>query len=169
MPSPPIRAEARKIRTEDPIMRVTSFVALLACLPVAAQAQTAADSTAIRDAALDYVDGWYQGDAARMERAVHPELAKRIVQTNERGRSQVMQMSALTLIESTRAGGGRDTPTDQQTRDVRILDISGNSASVRAEMSGWIDYMHMARWNGQWKIVNVLWELKPRLAGENRR
>jgi hypothetical protein len=29
-------------------------------------------------------------------------------------------------------------------------------------MSGWIDYMHMAKWNGQWKIVNVLWELKKR-------
>jgi hypothetical protein len=28
-------------------------------------------------------------------------------------------------------------------------------------MSGWIDYMHMARWNGRWVIVNVLWELKP--------
>jgi hypothetical protein len=28
--------------------------------------------------------------------------------------------------------------------------------------SGWIDYVHLARWNGQWKIVNVLWELKPK-------
>jgi hypothetical protein len=29
-------------------------------------------------------------------------------------------------------------------------------------MSGWVDYMHMAKWNGRWVIVNVLWELKPR-------
>jgi hypothetical protein len=28
-------------------------------------------------------------------------------------------------------------------------------------MSGWIDYMHLAKWNGEWKIANVLWELKP--------
>ncbi len=28
-------------------------------------------------------------------------------------------------------------------------------------MNGWIDYLHVARINGQWKIVNVLWELKP--------
>jgi hypothetical protein len=28
-------------------------------------------------------------------------------------------------------------------------------------MSDWIDYMHMARWNNRWVIVNVLWELKP--------
>ena len=28
-------------------------------------------------AALDYVGGWYQGDAARMDRALHARLAKR--------------------------------------------------------------------------------------------
>jgi len=28
--------------------------------------------------ALDYTEGWYAGDAARMERALHPELAKRM-------------------------------------------------------------------------------------------
>jgi hypothetical protein len=45
---------------------------------------------------------------------------------------------------------------------VVILDIFGNVASVRATMSGWIDYMHLARVDGRWQIVNVLWELKPR-------
>ena len=38
---------------------------------------TAADSAAIRAAALDYIDGWYAADGPRMTRALHPELAKR--------------------------------------------------------------------------------------------
>jgi hypothetical protein len=97
-----------------------------------------------------------------MERSLHPELAKRIVQNDERGRSRLGQQSAMTLVTGTRTGGGKDTPPAQQIKDVKILDIFGNSASVRADMSGWIDYMHMAKWNGQWRIVNVLWELKPR-------
>lgn len=42
----------------------------------------AIDSAAIRATALDYIDGWYTGDAARMERALHPELVKRIVMTD---------------------------------------------------------------------------------------
>jgi len=25
---------------------------------------------------MDYIEGWYAGDAARMEKALHPELAK---------------------------------------------------------------------------------------------
>lgn len=138
------------------------LLALLLFSASRAAAQTAADSAAIRATALDYVEGWYTGDAARMERALHAELAKRIVQTDERGRSRIGQQSALTLINNTRTAEGRETPPEQQIKDVRILDIFGNSASVRAEMSGWIDYMHIAKWNGQWKIVNVLWELKPR-------
>jgi hypothetical protein len=32
---------------------------------------------------------------------------------------------------------------------------------VKAEMADWIDYMHMAKVDGRWVIVNVLWETKP--------
>ena len=45
-------------------------------------AQSSADSAAIRTTALDYIEGWYEGSSERMERALHPELAKRIVNTN---------------------------------------------------------------------------------------
>jgi hypothetical protein len=142
--------------------KLLGFLVLLFANAGLLTAQTAADSAAIRTAALDYIEGWYTADAARMERSLHPELAKRIVQNDERGRSRLGQQSAMTLVTGTRSGGGKDTPPAQQIKDVKILDIFGNSASVRADMSGWIDYMHMAKWNGQWRIVNVLWELKPR-------
>ena len=143
------------------IRSVLFLAAGLAAVPAVARAQTAADSAAIRATALDYVEGWYTGDAARMERALHPELAKRIVNTNpQNGRNALGQQSAMTLVLGTRNGGGKDTPPDQMQKDVVILDIFRNAASVRATMSGWIDYMHMARWNGRWVIVNVLWELK---------
>jgi hypothetical protein len=141
-------------------MKTTFFItALLVCAP-GLSAQTAADSAALRATALDYVEGWYTRDAARMERAVHPELAKRIVQSDQNGRSRLGQQSAMTLVAGTR--NADPTPPDQQIKTIKILDIFGNSASVRADMSGWIDYMHLAKWNGQWRIVNVLWELKPR-------
>ncbi len=124
-------------------------------------AQTAADSAAIKKAALDYVEGWYEGNPERMERALHPELAKRIVRTDQNGRSRLEQMSAMSLVQGVQRGGGKDTPIAQQQKDVFILDIFQNTASAKAIMSGWIDYMHLAKWNGEWKIVNVLWELKP--------
>jgi len=126
-------------------------------------AQTAADSAAIRETAFNYVEGWYEASAERMERALHPELAKRIMQTDEAsGKNWLSGMGATQLINGARRGGGKNTPTEQQQKDVFILDIYQNTASVKAVMSGWIDYMHMAKWNGEWKIVNVLWEYKPK-------
>jgi hypothetical protein len=139
-----------------------ALLALASPAAAAAQAPTpASDSAAIRQAALDYIEGYYQGDGPRMERALHPELAKRIVRTGPNGRSQLGQMSAMTLVQGTRAGGGRDIPAAEQRADVRILDIYRNAASARIDAAGWVDYLHLARWNGRWVIVNVLWELHP--------
>jgi hypothetical protein len=133
-------------------------------LETRAQAITAsaADQAAIKQAALDYVEGWYEGSAERMERALHPDLAKRIVRTNDKGQSRLEQMSAMTLVQYTRGGGGKSTPKEQQQKDVTILDVFESTASVKAVMSGWIDYMHVAKYNGRWVIVNVLWEMKPK-------
>lgn len=122
---------------------------------------SAADSAAIRAAALDYIDGWYAADGERMARALHPELAKRNVTTDARGKSRLLQMSAMTLVNNTRAGGGSEIPEAQRAREVRILDAYAGAASVRVTAATWVDYMHLARFNGRWVIVNVLWENEP--------
>ena len=125
------------------------------------EAQSPSDASAIKQTALDYIAGWYEGNAERMERALHPELAKRIVRTSPEGYSRLDQMSAMSLVQGTRRGGGKNTPVEKQQKDVTILDVYENAASVKVVASDWIDYLHMAKFNGRWVIVNVLWELKP--------
>jgi hypothetical protein len=135
-------------------------VSLLLASPL--RAQTAADSAAIKATALDYIDGWWTGDADRMERALHPDLAKRIINVNpQNGRNSLGHQSAMTLVQGVRRGGGKETPAAERKSDVRILDVFGNTASVRIDAGQWIDYLHVAKWNGRWVIVNVLWELRP--------
>ena len=50
--------------------------------------------------------------------------------------------------------------------NVTVMDaepvVTRNAASARIDASGWVDYLHLAKWNGRWVIVNVLWELHPR-------
>jgi hypothetical protein len=122
--------------------------------------QTSADDLAIVQTALDYIEGYYTGDGERMERSLHPALAKRIVQRDAGdGRERLDEMSALDLVQRTR----RHTPTlpDNERRDVTVLDRFEHSASVRIDATSWVDYLHLARWQGRWVIVNVLWELRP--------
>lgn len=146
-------------------MKLLVYVVLM--LPALAvggvMAQSPADSSAIRATAMDYVEGWYQGNAERMARALHPELVKRIVvRDRATGRTMVQGMGASVLVNSTRLGYGKETPKERQQKEVTVLDIFGNAASVKAVMADWIDYMQVAKVDGRWVIVNVLWERKPK-------
>ena len=121
------------------------------------------EEDAIKKTDLDYGQGWYEGSAERMERSVHPDLGKRILVPDPRsGKGKIEHMSALTLVQMTRKGGGTKTPTDKRRTDVTILDVDGNAASVKLVMHDRIDYLHMSKIGGQWKIVNVLRELSPK-------
>lgn len=137
----------------------SSVLVMLASLaPASLSAQTREDSLAIRQAAADYIEGWYSGDADRMARALHPELVKRIRITDKAGNQWIGGMGATELVRRTRNGGGTETPATNQRTDVRILDVFRNAASARIDAGGWIDYLHLVRWDDRWVILNVLWE-----------
>ncbi len=130
--------------------------AALATASTAAVAAPEPEAAAIEACARDYIEGWYAGDAARMERALHPELAKRIVKRLPDGRGELENMGAMALVQYTRA----HKPETGKRADVKILDVFGRTASVRVDAESWIDYLHLAHDGGRWRIVNVLWELR---------
>ena len=140
----------------------TAFLLLVFAAVISVSGQTDSDREAIKRTALNYAEGWYEGNAEKMESALHPDLAKRIVRTNPQGQSGLGQMSALTLIQGTRAGSGKQTPKEEQQKDVTILDTMGGAATVKLEMKDWVDYMHVGKFTGKWVIINVLWEMKPK-------
>ena len=123
-------------------------------------AQTPIDSSAIRATASDYIEGWYSADAVRMERALHPHLAKRFLEHLPDSSTRLTDTSALELVQQVHSGGGSTVPASSRRTDVRILDVFQDVASVRVDAHGWIDYMHLAKSDGQWRIVNVLWEIR---------
>src|ERR1041384_5609678 len=143
---------------------------LIACLLLligVARAQTspADEEAAIKKTALDYIEGWYEADAARRESALHPDLAKPMISTDpQTGRSQFNHMGAMQLVQNTKRGGGSRTPKQRQLKEITILDHYNHAAVVKIVASDWIDYLEEAKFNGEWKIINVLWELKPKPA-----
>lgn len=113
---------------------------LLAPAP-AAHAQTAADSAAIRSTALDYIEGWSEGDADPMERSLHPHLAKRFQEPMPDGSVRLTETTALELVQQVRNGGGSGVPAADRRTDVRILDVFQDVARVRV-LRARLDRLH---------------------------
>ena len=68
---------------------------LICCLAAAAPVLAGdADKEGITAAMLDYAEGWYEGDAARMERCLHPDLAKRVMKVDSKsGESKLEELT----------------------------------------------------------------------------
>jgi hypothetical protein len=126
-----------------------------------------ADKEAVKNTALDYIEGAYSGDALRMERALHPELTKVMLARHpETGRFFLNPMGASSLVEGTRAGLG-DLAEDERKIDVEILDASHDMATVKVYSAMYIDYLQVGKINGEWKIINVLWVPNPDAPGRD--
>jgi hypothetical protein len=118
---------------------------------------------AIKAVAYDYVDGQLEGDAKRVARALHPDLAKRAVVGNRptaREMFPLRRMSADELVQLT-ADGALRTPRDKWVRSVEVLDIVGNVAVARVETPWFVDHFHLGRFGDRWLIINALWWSKP--------
>ena len=156
-----IRTRYMELMMFEPTARMIGAALVVLALswtvtPVSAQTQ--ADSTAIHEVVLDYVDGWWTGDAERMESALHPDLVKRIVFTHEAtGRSMMNSSTNYEMVEYTRAGGGSAEPEQKGEVEIRILALHGEIANVLATSARYVDYLHLAKWDGKWVIMNVLW------------
>jgi Putative lumazine-binding len=143
------------------IKLATLMVATAVAAPASAQALDAAAVRAIEAVAYDYVDGQLEGDAKRVARSLHPDLAKRAaVPANSEESLALRRMTRDELVSLTRDGALK-TPREKWDRSVRVLDIAGNAAVARVETPWFVDYFHLGRWGERWVIVNALWYPKP--------
>jgi hypothetical protein len=122
------------------------------------ESQTSGDEAAVVAAALDYFEGWFEGDATRMDRALHPGLAKRSLSQVDRDSPELRSLTKERMVELTAAGGGKDDSPDGGLRiDVEVVDLYGNTASVVIRSAVYREYLHLVRTDEGWKIVNALW------------
>ncbi len=115
------------------------------------------DSAAIHQAASDYYSGWYEANVERIARSLHPDLAKRAIRNDERGKDFLYHLSKEQMLEKTKEGGGSDTPVAERRCEITILDRYEEMATVKVVATRYIDYLHLAKQDGQWLIVNALW------------
>jgi hypothetical protein len=139
------------------------ITALCLCvvLSVPAGSDQDTEKEAIKKAALDYIEGSFSGDAERMASAVHPELTKVIPYAlPQTGKTILNKMGASFLIEGTRAKMGL-VDEDKRQIEVTVLDVLDDLACVKVISALYYDYLQMAKVDGRWKIINVLWKMNP--------
>jgi hypothetical protein len=125
----------------------------VAAPPVARSAEEA-----VVQAVLDYFEGWFDGDAERMERALHRELAKRSLRQLDRDSAELRSVTKEQMVAWTAEGEGRSVdPGGDRGIEVDVVDLYGNIATVVVRSPVYREYLHLARTDAGWKIVNALW------------
>jgi ketosteroid isomerase-like protein len=108
-------------------------------------------------AALDYIEGWYNGDVERVERVLHPEFVRRIAA----GDDFFWQQDRTKFLEAVRSGGDKATPADQRQIKVTVRDVARTTAAVRINSAYYVEYLSLVKLRDRWQIANVLWENVP--------
>jgi hypothetical protein len=121
-------------------------------------ASTSGEPAAVVTTALDYFEGWFDGDAARMERALHPALAKRSFRQVDPDASQLRTVTKEQMVAWTAEGEGKsEDPGGDRHIDIDVVDLHGNIASAIVRSPVYREYLHLVRTDEGWKIINALW------------
>jgi Putative lumazine-binding len=110
------------------------------------------DPSLISATVRDYIEGYYTGDAARMERTLHPHYLKHIIH----GTIPMRETTGTQMIDNVRAEGIPNLEASQRTEQITVLDISGEIASAKLVTPGWTDYLTLSKSDGTWKILSVV-------------
>ena len=137
-------------------------VVLFPGVAAAQSAPASPDRAAVQQAALDYVEGIYTTDPARIERSVHPQLTKRGFWRDNAaapwGPQQTMTYDQLIALTKT---WNADKKRDTTIKRVDVFDVLDQTATAKVTAMWGVDYLHLAKYEGSWKIINIVWQAHP--------
>ena len=136
---------------------LTALLLTLSLLPAPQTPQTPADRAAITQTALDYIEGFYDGNAERMTRALHPDLVKRGAATVGTPGKLTAVMTAEDMIGWTREGEGIATRPADPTYDIAVNDVYDQVATVTVRSAIYREYLQLVKTTDGWRILNALY------------
>lgn len=148
-------------------MKLLIFLAaaLVILLPnSSAQGQEQADREAVRMAVLDYVEGIYEVDPSRIQRSVHTKLAKTGFYRgpNDQAFRDGSNMTFDQLIGIAQTWNKAGKLRKDAPKEITVYEVLDQTAAAKLVAEWGIDYMHLAKFDGKWMIINVLWQSPPK-------
>jgi hypothetical protein len=116
--------------------------------------QKTSEEAAVRATVTDYIEGYYTGDAARMEKSLHPHYLKHTISGTD-GQLKMTEKTGLQMVEDVRSNGRQKNLSDKKEQ-ITVLDVAADIASAKLVTADWVDYLTLTKWNGEWKIVSVV-------------
>lgn len=119
------------------------------------------DKAKIERAALDYIEGFYEGDTTKIKRSIHPDLSKygygRDKKTKAyKGHAMTYDRAvdyARDVLKDPRWAAPKDA-----VKKIEILDAQDKIACVKVTVYWGIDYLLLTRYDDKWMITKVLWQ-----------
>jgi hypothetical protein len=115
---------------------------------------------------LDYAEGVYQVDLPGSNAASIPTCRNTVLEGERQGYT-TGKMSFAELVEVPRTGTKAESSKDAP-KEITIFDVQDQTASAKLVAAWGTDYFHLAKYDGKWMIVNVLWQSPPRKIDEMR-
>jgi len=143
-------------------MKTILIILTILTFSIAAFGQSDVDRAAVKQAAMDYIEAVYNVNPAQVERSVHPDLVKRgfYAKPGEAVYSpNAMTFTQLVNLAKTYNAKGH-IPKDAP-KEVVVFDVADMTASVKVTAVWGIDYMHLGKYDGKWKIINIIWQSPP--------
>ena len=120
--------------------------------------EVSSDEAAVVTSTLAYFNSWFDGDSDRMDRVLHPALAKRSLSQAEPDSPELRSVTKGQMVAWTAEGEGKSIDAGGERHiDVEVVDLYGNIASVVVRSPVYREYLHLVRTEDGWKIANALW------------
>jgi hypothetical protein len=139
-------------------------LAAVLALPPASHAQSADDREGVRRAALDYLEGFYEGDSTKHVRSIRPEVYKYgfwIPRDSTKYSGEQMKWPEFHDF-TRRVRERRNFAPATAPKEVVVLDVLDQIANAKVTAWWGVDYLLMAKYDGKWMITHVLWQTPPK-------
>tara|TARA_R110002072_G_scaffold42064_10_gene117935 strand:- start:75354 stop:76352 length:999 start_codon:yes stop_codon:yes gene_type:complete len=112
----------------------------------------------------DYCVGFYELDGQKVQSTCHTLLSKRVVEQAEPVDIEYLREITYEEIEILGNTFNKEFNFDPETArcEIEIYEVRKNVAAVKMTGTIWFDYIHLLKVNGQWQIVNIMFEGLPR-------
>lgn len=120
------------------------------------------DSIEIKAMSVGYLEALQDLDSIKMKRVMHDQLAKRTIGFDFREQEEVIRETSfdqmVTFSKSWNKSGNR-FPYNPSNEAI-ILDIYDRIATVKLVSDNWVEHLQLIKQDGEWKIINMLWQHK---------